>query len=287
MDDHVEIDRGVAAVVSDRGYRHHRNEDAGEVIVVGDRVAVVVCDGVSSTANPDQAAEAAAAAAAGVLRSFLAEPAPGAEATAAALRQAVSTARQAVEDVPGSEPGGYPGKPSTTLVLGVIGPGTAIMASVGDSRGYWLPDEGINRRVTVDDSWAEAAIATGVPEPDAYAAPQAHVITNWIGGDSDRPDLAVALVHLDRPGLLVVCSDGLWNYLPGPDELAAAAVEAVSPAPKGASRPLTVARHLVDVALRSGGADNVTVAVVTAGPGPDGPGSGGPSFAGPGSAGAE
>lgn len=275
MEDHVEIDLGMAALISDRGLRHHRNEDAGNVVIGGDRAAVVVCDGVSSTANPDQAAAAATEAAMDVLQAFLAERAPDqaededdGAATVAALREAVDAARHAVDDVPGTEAGGYPGKPSTTLVAGVIGRGLAVMASVGDSRGYWLADGGTNQRLTVDDSWAEAAIASGVPEPAAYAAPQAHVITSWIGGDAGDVDPAVATVRLDEAGLVVVCSDGLWNYLPGPDDLAAAA-DTGAPAPEGVSRPLAVARRLVDTALQAGGSDNITVAVVIVGPAAD------------------
>ncbi|MDQ6783251.1 MAG: protein phosphatase 2C domain-containing protein [Actinomycetota bacterium] len=268
MEDHHEIDRGVAALVSDRGYRHHRNEDAGEVVVDGDRVAVVVCDGVSSTANPDQASAAAAEAAMDVLRELLAsEPDGDATKAAAALRQAVIAARRAVDDVPEDEPGGYPGRPSTTMVVALVAPGWVITASVGDSRGYWLPDRGANRRLTVDDSWAEAAIAAGVPEPAAYAAPQSHVITNWIGGDATDDDPAVATANLEVEGLVVVCSDGLWNYLPGPDDLAAAVPEGDEHGPE-VSRPLAVARSLVAVALDAGGSDNITVAVVAAGPAP-------------------
>lgn len=277
MEDHREIDWGVAAVVSDRGHRHHRNEDAGDVVVDGDRVAVVVCDGVSSTANPDQASAAAAAAAMAVLQEFLTSEPTVAEPTGdrrvgdetaaatAALRQAVSAARRAVEDVPEDEPGGYPGRPSTTMVLALVAPGSAVTASVGDSRGYWLPDGGASRRLTVDDSWAEAAIAAGVPEPAAYAAPQAHVITNWIGGDASDNDPTVTAVDLDTPGLLVLCSDGLWNYLPAPEDLATAVTEGDEHG-TGVSRSLAVARHLVRVALDAGGSDNVTVAVVSAGP---------------------
>jgi serine/threonine protein phosphatase PrpC len=72
-------------------------------------------------------------------------------------------------------------------------------------------------------------------------------------------------VDLDEPGLVVVCSDGLWNYLPAAEDLAAAVTDG-DEYDTGLSRPLAVARHLVQVALDAGGADNVTVAVVTAGP---------------------
>lgn len=261
MNDHLELDMEVAALVSDRGARHERNEDAGEITVQDAGLAAVVCDGVSTTANPDQASTAAAAAAMEVLRRWLDDPTTdGAD----AVRRAVAAGRQAIGAVPSTEPGGYPAAPSTTMALAVTVPGTVFLAGVGDTRVYWMGSDGNNVRLTVDDSWAEAAIAAGVPEDDAYLSPQAHVITRWLGGDAPDEDPAVSSVIVEVEGLIVVCSDGLWNYLPAPDALGAA-VEAAVPG-EGESRAFAVAKHLVEIALEAGGADNVTVAVLQAGP---------------------
>jgi len=58
--DHLETDLGaVAAGVTDRGLRHHRNEDAMWLAARGTDVDVVVCDGVSSSYDPDVASAAA------------------------------------------------------------------------------------------------------------------------------------------------------------------------------------------------------------------------------------
>src|SRR5437763_16871162 len=69
--DHAEVDLGPAAGVSDRGLRHHRNEDAmaqaAEQAPDGPAVVAVVCDGVSSSARPDEAYLVAAQAALPVL----------------------------------------------------------------------------------------------------------------------------------------------------------------------------------------------------------------------------
>ncbi|MDH4148398.1 MAG: zinc ribbon domain-containing protein, partial [Acidimicrobiia bacterium] len=73
--DHLErVERSVAAV-TDRGVRHHRNEDAFSFVVGDDLAVLIVCDGVSSTDNPDIASQAAADAAAAHLRAAL-HPAP-------------------------------------------------------------------------------------------------------------------------------------------------------------------------------------------------------------------
>ncbi len=63
------------AVATDVGYRHPRNEDAGAVVrqPVGDepRFALVVCDGVSSSADADAASFAAVGAAQAALAAGL------------------------------------------------------------------------------------------------------------------------------------------------------------------------------------------------------------------------
>ncbi|MBT5753416.1 MAG: serine/threonine protein phosphatase, partial [Acidimicrobiaceae bacterium] len=48
-EDHVVADHGWFAIVSDRGRVHRTNEDAGAVAARATGVALVVCDGVSST----------------------------------------------------------------------------------------------------------------------------------------------------------------------------------------------------------------------------------------------
>ena len=69
--DHEEVDLGIVAGVTDRGLRHHRNEDAMALATAGTAAGpaavAVVCDGVSSSSQPDEASLAAARAAAGVL----------------------------------------------------------------------------------------------------------------------------------------------------------------------------------------------------------------------------
>src|SRR5262249_57402383 len=69
--DHTELDLGMLAGVTDRGLRHHRNEDAMALataeLASGPAAVAVVCDGVSSSQRPDEASLAAAQAAVRVL----------------------------------------------------------------------------------------------------------------------------------------------------------------------------------------------------------------------------
>src|ERR1700753_2805613 len=54
--EHLETDCGeVAAAVTDRGLRHHRNEDAMWLATRGADVDVIISDGVSSSFDPDVA----------------------------------------------------------------------------------------------------------------------------------------------------------------------------------------------------------------------------------------
>jgi serine/threonine protein phosphatase PrpC len=253
-----------AAAVSDRGRRHHRNEDAVALAAVGPFVAVVVGDGVSTTAHPDRASRRATRAALGVLTQGLEATDGTATQVAPLLARAVLAAQQAVLTVPDREPGREADTPSTTIVAAVVGKGSAIVASIGDSRAYWLaPRHGESCLLTTDDSWAEEAITAGWEPAAAYADAQAHMITRWLGADAESSTPAITAIEIHEPGTLVVCTDGLWNYFESADRLAGLVAEGD---PGAARSPLATAQHLVEAALAAGGHDNITVAVIEATP---------------------
>jgi serine/threonine protein phosphatase PrpC len=84
-----------------------------------------------------------------------------------------------------------------------------------------------------------------------------HAITHWVGPDSpQRPPRLISIIA-DRPGRLLLCTDGLWNYVSTVPEL----TDLLAELPEEAS-PLSVARALTDAALARGGEDNITVAVI-------------------------
>lgn len=57
--DRVELELDGVVAITDRGPRRRRNEDAVGIGQVGDYLAIIVCDGVASTARADVAAHAA------------------------------------------------------------------------------------------------------------------------------------------------------------------------------------------------------------------------------------
>jgi serine/threonine protein phosphatase PrpC len=252
--DHVEItlDEGGAAV-SDRGYVRTRNEDAVALRSVDAadvplRVAAVVCDGVSSVRSSELAARAAADAALDVLL----EGTAGEGHTRRAIAAAAAAAAELV-------PRGTPEPPACTLVCGVhdVADGLLTVGWVGDSRAYWLAEPGAVEpaRLLTADHTAEAAAAAGTLDP-ALAAVRPDAITRWLGADGDAEPDVVALTPAG-PGALLLCTDGLWKYLPDADVLAGLALPALwSGGPHAAAATLTAA------ALTAGGADNVSVAVL-------------------------
>jgi serine/threonine protein phosphatase PrpC len=236
--DHAEIVLdGGAAAVTDRGLRRSRNEDAMALLASGAAVVTVVCDGVGSSPRADEASAVAVEAAAAALARGL----PHQEAFELAGR-AVAKLATSVHDAPAS-----------TYIAAVAERDRVTLAWAGDTRAYWLPRDGaaaerghpspvpghspaISRRVllTKDD-----AIETGE-------------ITAWLGADAGDVALNVRTFTPAAPGLLLVCSDGLWRYLDGY-------------AVPTAGTPQETARDLLRHALGSGGQDNVTIALIPLG----------------------
>ncbi|MFF8727284.1 PP2C family serine/threonine-protein phosphatase [Streptomyces sp. NPDC015171] len=263
--DHVERETGPVAAVSDRGLRHHRNEDAFSVghtaLPDGTPAALaIVCDGVSSATRPDDASLAASQAAGDTLLAAL----PRGTHPQQAMHEAIVAAAQAVnalaeEPATAREHAPHQNAPACTIVGAVVTPGLLVVGWVGDSRVYWVPTDRTAppARLTEDDSWAAQMVAAGLmSEAEAYADERAHAITGWLGADAYELEPHTASFKPDRPGAVVVCTDGLWNYAETAEELG----EIVPP--DAAARPLHSARVLVGHALDGGGHDNVTVAVL-------------------------
>ena len=263
-EDHDEIDRGTAAGVTDRGLHHRRNEDALHMAVVGSMVALVVCDGVSTCASPHLAAGAAAGTAGELLAEALQERQRTPERAwdpVAATAAAMARAQAAVLLVPWPQRSGLEA-PSCTFVSALWDGETIAVGWAGDSRAYWI-GAAAYLQLTTDDSWAQEQrdAGTGGAALDVGDA-RAHSITRWLGADAPEQPPQTASFSPMEPGRLVVCTDGLWDYLPTTSAL----VEQVHSLPAEAA-PIDVARALVRYAIVAGGHDNVTVAVADLTPG--------------------
>ena len=163
--DHVELDLGLVAGVTDRGIRHTRNEDAMALATAnasGGPVALaVVCDGVSTSSNPDEASQKASQSAVQVLLGAVRSGADLAQASA----RAVMAAQKALLDM-AEEADLFGNAPSATFVSAVVTTSEATVCWLGDSRAYWI----------------DAAGPAAVPAAHGRRLGRA-------GADRDRPDV--------------------------------------------------------------------------------------------------
>ena len=86
-----------------------------------------------------------------------------------------------------------------------------------------------------------------------------HTLTRWLGADAGATPWSASgtpFITVSEPGLLLLCSDGLWNYLPEAEDIARICA---------GKDVTTAASALVEYALAAGGQDNITVAVIPIG----------------------
>lgn len=254
------------AGVCDRGMLHPRNEDAMALWADQSRAVMVVCDGVSSSSDSDVASLAGAQAALAVLStplpSGIGTDASRLAAVTHAFTDAVTAANNAI--VRTTEPTN-PNPASATFTATVTelaegGRATIWHANVGDSRSYWIPDDGEPAQITVDDSGAQLQIAAGVAREVAENSAEAHGITKWLGRDGQDHSPTVGRLDVTGPGWVLTCSDGLWNYASAAPAMAARLHEYAD------IGPADMAQALVTWANQQGGRDNITAAVARLGP---------------------
>ncbi|MDA2891165.1 protein phosphatase 2C domain-containing protein [Mycolicibacterium sp. BiH015] len=260
--DREETDVFGVALITDRGIAHARNEDCVAAGVVDTlrypSFAISICDGVSTSSAAHTAARAASTAGVEAMLSTLASCGTGTVAVLAGM----SSAAIAAAATTGTDPSEPPSCTYTGAVVVRVGDGTVQISvgNVGDSRAYWIPDPpGRPVQLTIDDTVAQELMSAGAHAGSEAVRAGAHVLTHWLGADADPTPWSESGVHaitVTAPGLLLLCSDGLWNYLPDAEEIAAFCV---------GTDVHVIGRALVDHALSAGGHDNITVAVVPIG----------------------
>ncbi|MEU5788869.1 protein phosphatase 2C domain-containing protein [Micromonospora purpureochromogenes] len=226
---------------SDRGLIRSGNQDA----LHAGAWLVAVADGMGGMAAGDLASRIAIDAIAPL------DVETPEDALVAALQSGIELAtariRQAVAEDP--ERQGM-GTTLTALLFSRTGSCLAL-AHIGDSRAY-LFREGTLKQITRDDTFVQMLVDQGVIGPEEAAShPRRAVVTQALQGEDVSPAYATMVPWAGDRWLL--CSDGLSNVV-RPDTLAEVLAET-------ADRELC-ARRLIDLALRAGGPDNVTVLIV-------------------------
>lgn len=77
---------------------------------------------------------------------------------------------------------------SCTLAMGLVSGRQLLASTLGDSRVYWLPDDGAAVLLSTDDSVAQEQIDAGMDREAAETGIHGHVITKWLGRDAPQID---------------------------------------------------------------------------------------------------
>ncbi|KUN84011.1 protein phosphatase [Streptomyces bungoensis] len=162
-----------------------------------------------------------------------------------AVQRANDQLRSMVEDDPQLEGMG-------TTLTALLWTGQRLgLVHVGDSRAYLLRD-GVLSQITQDHTWVQRLVDEGrITEEEATTHPQRSLLMRALGsGDHVEPDLSIREVRAgDR---YLICSDGLSGVV------SHQTMEETLASYQG---PQETVQELIQLALRGGGPDNITVIV--------------------------
>ncbi|MEU8980783.1 Stp1/IreP family PP2C-type Ser/Thr phosphatase [Streptomyces sp. NPDC048309] len=125
------------------------------------------------------------------------------------------------------------------------------LVHVGDSRAYLLRD-GVLTQITQDHTWVQRLVDEGrITEEEATTHPQRSLLMRALGsGDHVEPDLSIREVRAgDR---YLICSDGLSGVV---------SHQTMEDTLASYQGPQETVQQLIELALRGGGPDNITVIV--------------------------
>jgi len=146
---------------------------------------------------------------------------------------------------------------ATTLTAVLARDDRVTLVHVGDSRAYLLR-AGELGRLSTDQTLVQLLIDQGDLRPDQVPAhPFRNVVLRSVNAD-EAVEPALEELDLVVGDRLLLCSDGLTDFVPEPDIVGALAVD----------DPDEAAHGLVDLALAAGGRDNVTCLVADLRDGP-------------------
>ncbi|MGY1637129.1 PP2C family protein-serine/threonine phosphatase [Geodermatophilus sp. SYSU D00742] len=225
------------AARSDRGLVRGNNQDS---VYAGPRL-LAVADGMGGHAAGDVASKVVIAA-----LEHLDDDAPSGD-MLQAMREAVFDGSEHLREVIRESP--HLEGMGTTLTAVLFAGGRLALCHIGDSRAYLLRD-GVLTQITHDDTFVQTLIDDGRITPEeANHHPQRSLLLRALNGQEVDPYLSMREARAGDRYLL--CSDGLSGVVS--EETLASALEDPD--------PQSTADRLVELALRSGGPDNITVIV--------------------------
>ncbi|MEV5882333.1 Stp1/IreP family PP2C-type Ser/Thr phosphatase [Streptomyces sp. NPDC052020] len=227
------------AAGSHRGMIREGNEDSG---YAGPRL-LAIADGMGGQAAGEVASSE-------VISTIVAldDDVPGSDiltSLGTAVQRANDQLRQMVEDDPSLEGMG-------TTLTALLWTGQRLgLVHVGDSRAYLLRD-GVLTQITQDHTWVQRLVDEGrITEEEANTHPQRSLLMRALGsGDHVEPDLSIREVRAgDR---YLICSDGLSGVV---------SHQTLEDTLASYQGPQETVQELIQLALRGGGPDNITVIV--------------------------
>ena len=228
------------AARSDVGMVRTNNEDSG---YAGPHL-LAMADGMGGHAGGDVASSTIL----GALVPLDGEAFSGADATQALLRRITAANRalgQMADDDPGLDGMG------TTLIAILRARDKLVLAHIGDSRAYVVRGGEVSQ-ITKDHSFVQSLVDEGRLTPEeASTHPQRSLVTRVLtGAEGEEPDVVVRRAVVgDR---YLICSDGLSDYVTR---------DTIDEVLTTERQPGACAERLVQLALRAGAPDNVTVVV--------------------------
>ncbi|GAA0808457.1 protein phosphatase 2C domain-containing protein [Spirilliplanes yamanashiensis] len=229
------------AAQSDRGLIRDGNQDS---VYAGPRL-LAVADGMGGMAAGDVASNIVIGAMAP-----LDEDVPG-DALVDALRHAVGTANQQLRDTVDANP--HLEGMGTTLTAVLFSGSKIGMVHIGDSRAYLLR-QGEFAQITKDDTYVQMLVDEGRISPEeASSHPQRSLLTRALDGRDIDPEYSVRQVQ--RGDRYLICSDGLSGVV---------SFDTIGATLREYADPQACSERLVQLALRGGGPDNITVVIADA-----------------------
>jgi protein phosphatase len=226
------------AARSDRGLIRGGNQDS---VYAGPRL-LAVADGMGGMAAGDVASNIVIA-----TMAPLDEDVVG-SAMIDGLRGAVELANQQIRDAVDANPA-MEGM-GTTLTAMLFSGSKMGMVHIGDSRAYVLRDGEFNQ-ITKDDTYVQMLVDEGrISLEEANSHPQRSLLTRALDGRDADPEYSVRQVKAGDRYLL--CSDGLS---------AVVSAETIESTLREYVDPAQCTSRLIELALRGGGPDNITVIV--------------------------
>ena len=139
----------------------------------------------------------------------------------------------------------------TTVTAMLRSRSTVALAHIGDSRAYLFREDELTQ-ITRDHSFVQTLVDEGrITEAEAATHPHRSFVTRVLTGhEGDEPDVIVRQTRLGDRYLL--CSDGLTGFV---------AIDTIRDILAERANPGVTADRLVQLSLRAGAPDNVTVVI--------------------------